>query len=94
METCIGKIVFVSELNVQILLNGEKVKFHDVLTAQVKGKTYHFEVTEEDGNIVSAIPFQSVIGLKKGVEAPASRTDTSYQRYNHHQYMDGFISLQ
>ena len=68
METCIGKIVFVSELNVQILLNGEKVKFHDVLEAKVKGKTYHFEVTEEDGNIVSAIPFQSVIGLKKGIE--------------------------
>ena len=68
METCIGKIVSVSELNVQILLNGEKVKFHDVLEAKVKGKTYHFEVTEEDGNIVSAIPFQSVIGLKKGVE--------------------------
>ena len=41
METCIGKIVFVSELNVQILLNGEKVKFHDVLEAKVKGKTYH-----------------------------------------------------
>ena len=68
METCIGKIVSVSELNVQILLNGEKVKFHDVLSAQVKGKTYYFEVTEEDGNIVSAIPFQSVIGLKKGIE--------------------------
>lgn len=68
METCVGKIVFVSELNVQILLNGEKVKFHDVLEAKVKGKTYHFEVTEEDGNIVSAIPFQSVIGLKKGIE--------------------------
>ena len=68
METCIGKIVFVSELNVQILLNGEKVKYHDVLEAKVKGKTYHFEVTEEDGNIVSAIPFQSVIGLKKGIE--------------------------
>ena len=68
METCIGKIVFVSELNVQILLNGEKVKFHDVLSAKVKGKTYQFEVTEEDGNIVSAVPFQSVIGLKKGVE--------------------------
>ena len=68
METCIGKIVFVSELNVQILLNGEKVKFHDVLEAKVKGKTYHFEVVEEDGNIISAIPFQSVIGLKKGIE--------------------------
>ena len=68
METCIGKIVSVSELNVQILLNGEKVKFHDVLEAKVKGKTYHFEVVEEDGNIISAIPFQSVIGLKKGIE--------------------------
>ena len=68
METCIGKIVFVSELNVQILLNGEKVKFHDVLEARVGEKTYYFEVTEEDGNIVSAIPFRSVIGLKKGVE--------------------------
>ncbi|MEE1517808.1 MAG: F0F1 ATP synthase subunit beta, partial [Lachnospiraceae bacterium] len=68
METCVGKIVFISELNVQILLNGEKVKFHDVLEAKNKGKTYRFEVTEEDGNIVSAIPFQSVVGLKKGIE--------------------------
>lgn len=68
METCIGKIISISELNVQILLNGEKVKFHDVLWADSKGKRVYFEVTEEDGNMVSAVPFQSVVGLKKGVE--------------------------
>lgn len=68
METCIGKIISVSELNVQILLNGEKVKFHDVLWADSKGRRVYFEVTEEDGNMVSAVPFQSVVGLKKGVE--------------------------
>ena len=68
MDKCIGKIVFISELNVQILLNGEKVKYHDILSADKKGKKLYFEVTEEDGNIVSAVPFQSVVGLKKGVE--------------------------
>ena len=68
METCIGKIISISELNVQILLNGEKVKFHDVLWADSKGRRVYFEVTEEDGNMVSAVPFQSVVGLKKGVE--------------------------
>ena len=68
METCIGKIISISELNVQILLNGEKVKFHDVLWVDSKGRRVYFEVTEEDGNMVSAVPFQSVVGLKKGVE--------------------------
>ena len=68
MEVCVGKILTISELNVQILLNGEKVKYHDVLFTKLKGKEVLFEVTEEDGNIVSAVPFQSVIGLKKGLE--------------------------
>lgn len=68
MDTCIGKIVSISELNVQILLNGEKVKFHDILWADCGNHQISFEVTEEDGNVVSAVPFQSVIGLKKGIE--------------------------
>ena len=68
MDTCIGKIISISELNVQILLNGEKVKYHDVLSADIKNKKIFFEVTEEDNNIVSAVPFQSVVGLKKGIE--------------------------
>ena len=68
MEVCVGKILTISELNVQVLLNGEKVKYHDILCTNFKGKEILFEVTEEDGNIVSAVPFQSVIGLKKGLE--------------------------
>ncbi|MBR1390849.1 MAG: F0F1 ATP synthase subunit beta [Lachnospiraceae bacterium] len=75
MDTCIGKIISISELNVQILLNGEKVKFHDILSTEHKGKKMYFEVTEEDGNMVAAVPFQSVIGLKKGVDV--YKTDSS-----------------
>lgn len=62
MDNCVGKIISISELNVQVLLNGEKVKFHDILCAEIKNRRIYFEVTEEDGNIVSAVPFQSVIG--------------------------------
>lgn len=68
MEVCVGKILTVSDLNVQILLNGEKVKYHDILYTRFKGKEILFEVTEEDGHIVSSVPFQSVIGLKKGMD--------------------------
>ncbi len=68
MNTCIGKIVSISELNVQILLNGEKVKYHDVLRAEINGREIFFEVTEEDNNMISAVPFQNVVGLKKGIE--------------------------
>ena len=68
MGVCVGKILTISELNVQVLLNGEKVKYHDILYTNIKGREILFEVTEEDGNIVSAVPFQNVIGLKKGLE--------------------------
>lgn len=68
MGVYIGKIISISELNVQVLINDEKVKYHDILYSEQKGKKIYFEVAEEDGNVVSAIPFQSVIGLKKGVE--------------------------
>ena len=85
METCIGKIISISELNVQILLNGEKVKFHDVLWVDSKGRRVYFEVTEEDGNMVSAVPFQSVVGLKKGVEVYKSGKTLEIQ------YSDGIL---
>lgn len=81
METCIGKIISISELNVQILLNGEKVKYHDILCADNKNRKIYFEVTEEDGNIVSAVPFQSVVGLKKGISVYKTDSSLSIQ-YN------------
>ena len=81
MEICVGKILTISELNVQILLNEEKVKYHDILFANYKGKEILFEVAEEDGHIVSAVPFQSVIGLKKGMEV-YKKDSTLKMQYN------------
>ncbi len=55
-------------MNVTVLITEDKVKFHDILYVYNKGKKVEFEVAEEDGKVVSAIPFQSVIGLKKGLD--------------------------
>jgi len=66
MEKLIGKVITVSELNVKILVEEGQVHYQNILCADVRGKRVSFEVVEEDGNIVSAIPLQSVMGLKKG----------------------------
>lgn len=67
-DVCVGKIVSISELNVQIMINDEKVKYHDMLYAMNKGQKIQFEVLEEDGRVASCIPFQNVVGLKKGLD--------------------------
>ena len=67
-DVSVGRIVSISELNVAVLVNDEKIKYHDILYAINKGKKIEFEVAEENGKMVSAIPFQSVVGLKKGLE--------------------------
>lgn len=64
----VGRIMSVSELNVSILIGDQKIKYHDVLSAELNGKKVRFEVAEINDNIVSAIPFDSVIGLKKGID--------------------------
>lgn len=65
----IGKIISVSELNVTVLV-GESIqlKKQDVMYCQYLGKEIDFEVMEIRGNIVSAIPFSSVFGLRKGLD--------------------------
>lgn len=68
----IGKIVAVSELNISILVSEEKVKYRDVLYIMQNGRKREFEVVEINGNIVSAIPFGSAIGLKKGLDVYTS----------------------
>ena len=65
-EEMIGKVIAISELNVRVLVEEGKIHIRDVLCAKVRGKRIAFEVAEEDGNVVSAIPLHSVIGLKKG----------------------------
>ena len=64
----VGKIISISDLNVEVLTNNAKIKNLDVLTTVCNGKEYRFEVAKVSGNRVSAIPFASVIGLKKGLD--------------------------
>ena len=67
-ETAVGKIISVSELNIQVLINDEKIKYRDILYTNSKGRRIEFEVVEEDGNVISAIPFQNVVGFS-GLES-------------------------
>lgn len=81
MEELIGKVITVSELNVRILVEEGKIHFRDVLYANVRGKRVCFEVAEEDGNVVSAIPLHNIMGLKKGTEVYKLEDSLSMQ-YN------------
>lgn len=65
----IGKIVAVSELSVSILVDEDvKIKRQDVLYCIHKDVESDFEVMEIRGNMITAIPFGSVVGLKKGLD--------------------------
>lgn len=81
MEELVGKVIAVSELNVHILVEEGKIHFHDILYASVNGARVCFEVAEEDGNVVSAIPLHSIMGLKKGTEVYKLEDSLSMQ-YN------------
>lgn len=81
MEDLVGKVISVSELNVKILVEDGKIHFQNILYADVRGKRVSFEVAEEDGNVVSAIPLQSVVGLKKGT-AVYRLEDSLSMQYN------------
>lgn len=80
-EEMIGKVIAISELNVRVLVEEGKIHIRDVLCAEVRGKRIAFEVAEEDGNVVSAIPLHSVIGLKKGTPVYKLEDNLSMQ-YN------------
>lgn len=81
MEAIIGKVIAISELNVRILVEEGKIHIRDILWAEVRGKKICFEVAEEDGNVVSAIPLHSVIGLKKGTPV-YKESDSLTMQYN------------
>lgn len=80
MSECIGKIVAVSELNVQVLvMPGKKVEIRDVLYVDYNGKRYTFEAVEADRSIFHGLPFQSVSGLRKGLEVWKAEKGLSMQ---------------
>ncbi len=81
MEKLVGKVISVSELNVRVLVEEGKIRIQNILYAEVRGKRVCFEVAEEDENVVSAIPLQSVVGLKKGTPVYRLEDNLSMQ-YN------------
>lgn len=64
----IGKLVSISNMRVDILLDDCKIKPRDIVVANYKGNEYRFEINSVQGNIAVAIPFDSVNGLKRGID--------------------------
>lgn len=64
----IGKIISITELSVGILKYDVPICIQDVLKVEDHQGIHKFEVSRIDGNIIYAIPFESVIGLQKGME--------------------------
>ena len=74
----IGKIISISELNIKIFLEDDvKVDIKDVLKTTVDGKEYRFEVVSVEENVATTIPFDSVIGLRRGLDV--TRVGTSLE---------------
>lgn len=64
----IGKIASISDLNIKVFLSDKSVKINDVLICNLDNKEYKFEVVELESNIATAISFESVVGLCKGLD--------------------------
>ena len=64
----VGKIIGVSDLNVKVLLNDVQVKIKDVLYFKNKREKKRFEVIEIDSNVAVVVPFESVRGIRKGID--------------------------
>jgi F-type H+-transporting ATPase subunit beta len=57
----------VSDLNVTVLAAGAAVKNRNILYTELDGQVRLFEVSDVSGSVVSCIPLDNVIGLKKGL---------------------------
>ena len=64
----VGKLVSISKMRVEILLNDSKLKLRDVVYVVSKGEEHCFEISSIQGNIATAIPFENVIGLSRGLD--------------------------
>ena len=65
----IGKIIGVSDLNIKVLLNNNDVKIKDILYYEdEENKTHRFEIVEINSDMATCIPFESVHGVKKGID--------------------------
>ncbi len=64
----IGKIISISNLRVDILLDSKEINIRDIVWTEQDGRRDRFEVAQIDGGVALAIPLNSVNGLKKGLD--------------------------
>jgi len=64
----LGKIIAVSSMRVEVLLNDTDVRIKDVIKTVGIEHENRFEIAQITGNLAVAVPFDSVIGLTRGVE--------------------------
>ncbi|MCR5521589.1 MAG: F0F1 ATP synthase subunit beta [Lachnospiraceae bacterium] len=64
----LGRIIAVSSMRVEILLNETDVRVKDIVETVGSEHKNRFEIAQIAGNLAVAVPFDSVIGLTRGVE--------------------------
>ncbi|MCR4722090.1 MAG: F0F1 ATP synthase subunit beta [Lachnospiraceae bacterium] len=64
----LGRIIAVSSMRVEILLDKTDVRVKDIVETVGSDHKNRFEIAQIEGNLAIAVPFDSVIGLTRGVE--------------------------
>ncbi len=64
----VGKVISVSELSIEVLMDACSVKKRDMLYIKDGEQIREFEVAEISGQIVSALSCDSVYGLRRGMD--------------------------
>lgn len=77
----IGKLVSISNMRVEVLLEDNRLKLRDIIYTENKGQTFHFEIVSINNNIATAVPFENVIGLCRGLDVHLQEGGLSIQ-YN------------
>lgn len=86
----VGRIISISNMRVEILLElkldvatnsfaGQAIKLRDIVSTKLGDTVHRFEIAKIEGSIATAIPFDSVVGLKRGMEVELEEGGLSMQ---------------
>ena len=78
----IGKVIKVTDMYIAILIGDSKVKSRDVVYVKNGNDTVNFEIIEINGSTAKAIPFGTMIGMKKGMTVYAEEEKSIEMPYN------------
>ncbi|MFI3307233.1 MAG: F0F1 ATP synthase subunit beta [Mycoplasmatota bacterium] len=68
VEDIVGKIITVSDLRVEMLIYTQELTINNLLSTEVNGNCYLFEIASLNSNYCTCIPLGTVVGLKKGLD--------------------------